>query len=207
MLFCRDTCIGRPPIDVNIEDIAFLRGLRFSWQRIAQILGISRSTLYRRINEEGLARNLSYTTISDADLDKLVADIKAVHPNDGERLMMVSRNIFVPRARLRGAIHRVDPINTALRRSVTIRRRRYVCAGPNAVWHIDGNHKLIKWRFVIHGAIDGFSRTVTYLHCSDNNRALTVLNLFTTATQLYGIPSKVRSDLGGENVEVWCYMI
>lgn len=166
--------------------------------------------MYRRLNEEGLSRNLSYTNISDADLDKLVADIKAVHPNDGERLMighLVSRNIFVPRARLRGAIHRVDPINTALRRSVTIRRRRYVCSGPNAVWHIDGNHKLIKWRFVIHGAIDGYSRTVTYMHCSDNNRALTVLNLFTTATQLYGIPNKIRSDLGGENVEVWRYMI
>jgi AraC-like DNA-binding protein len=205
-----NTIMGCPAINVNIEDIEFLRSLRFCWQRIAQILGISRSTLYRRLNEEGLSRSLSFSVISDADLDKLVTDIKDLHPNDGERLLMghlVSRNVFVPRARLQGAIHRVDPINTALRRSVTIRRRRYVCAGPNAVWHIDGNHKLIKWRFVIHGAIDGFSRTVAYLHCSDNNQAVTVLNLFTIATQLYGLPCKVRSDLGGENIEVWRYMI
>ena len=26
-----------------------------------------------------------------------------------------------------------------------------VAAGPNSLWHIDGNHKLIKWHLVIHG--------------------------------------------------------
>ena len=26
--------------------------------------------------------------------------------------------------------------------------------------HLDGNHKLISWRIVIHGGIDGFSRAV-----------------------------------------------
>ena len=195
---------------VDIEDIEFLRQLRFTWTRIAQILGISRSTLYRRLDEEELSIHLTYTVISDADLDRLIESIKAVHPNDGERLMighLASRNIFVPRARLRGSLHRVDPVSTALRRSVTIRRRRYVCDGPNAVWHLDGNHKLIKWRLVIHGAIDGFSRTITFLHCSDNNQAPTVLNLFTTAAEYYGLPSKVRTDLGGENREVWRYMI
>ena len=195
---------------MDIEDIEFLRQLRFTWTRIAQILGISRSTLYRRLDEEELSIHLTYTVISDADLDRLIESIKAVHPNDGERLMighLASRNIFVPRARLRGSLHRVDPVSTALRRSVTIRRRRYVCDGPNAVWHLDGNHKLIKWRLVIHGAIDGFSRTITFLHCSDNNQAPTVLNLFTTAAEYYGLPSKVRTDLGGENREVWRYMI
>ena len=29
--------------------------------------------------------------------------------------------------------------------------------------HIDGNHKLIRWGFVIHGGIDGFSRKIMYL--------------------------------------------
>ena len=31
----------------------------------------------------------------------------------------------------------------------------------NYVWHIDSNHKLILWRMVIHGAIDGFSVLMT----------------------------------------------
>ncbi len=88
----------------------------------------------------------------------------------------------VPRSRLHASIHRVDPINTTFRRNIAIRRRRYNANGANAVWHIDGNHKMIRWHFVIHGGIDGFSRTVVFLKCSDNNRALTVLDAFTLAT-------------------------
>ena len=72
---------------------------------------------------------------------------------------------------------------------------------------MDGNHKLIKWRFVLHGAIDGYSRVITFLHCSDNNRATTVLPLFTSAVNMLGLPHKIRTDLGGENVELWRYMI
>ena len=83
----------------------------------------------------------------------------------------------------------------------------YHSEGPNAVWHIDGNHKLIKWRLVIHGGIDGYSRTVVFLDCSDNNRATTVLRCFTKAVDNYDLPTKIRTDLGGENIEVWRYLI
>lgn len=75
------------------------------------------------------------------------------------------------------------------------------------MWHIDGHHKLIRWRFVTHGGIDGYSRTIVYLRCSGNNQAVTVLRAFVDAVADYGIPQKVRSDLGGENVDVWRYMI
>lgn len=74
------------------------------------------------------------------------------------------------------------------------------------MWHLDGNHKLIRWKFVIHGAIDGYSRLVTFLKCSTNNRSETVLQCFVEATEEYEIPSRVRTDHGGENVKVWEYM-
>lgn len=201
---------GRPAIDVDITDVEYLRNLRFTWTKIADILGISRSTLYRRLNEEGISHHTTYTNITDADLDQKVIAVKNLHPNDGERMMighLSRRGIIVPRSRLRASIHRVDPVNTAIRRSITVRRRVYHVDGPNCLWHIDGNHKLIKWRFVIHGGIDGFSRTVVYLHCSNNNRAITHLSLFVSAVQSHGLPEKVRSDLGGENVDIWRYMV
>ena len=58
----------------------------------------------------------------------------------------------------------------------------------------------------MHGGIDGFSRTIVYLHCSTNNRSVTVLTAFTNAVSKYGVPNQVRSDRGGENVQVWHYM-
>ena len=60
---------------------------------------------------------------------------------------------------------------------------------------------------VIHGAIDGHSRMIVYLHCSNDNTAETVLGLFTDAVQTYGRPLRVRGDRGTENTKVAEYMI
>lgn len=79
--------------------------------------------------------------------------------------------------------------------------------GPNSVWHVDGHHKLIRWRIVTHGCIDGYSRTVTFLKCSNNNRSSTVLAAFISAVEIHGLPERIRTDLGGENVAIWRYMV
>ncbi|CAB3996278.1 uncharacterized protein LOC110252499 [Paramuricea clavata] len=57
-----------------------------------------------------------------------------------------------------------------------------------------------------HG-IDGFSRLVTFGKFSTNNRAATVLQVFRGAVERYGHPVKIRTDHGGENVEIWRYMV
>ena len=60
---------------------------------------------------------------------------------------------------------------------------------------------------VTHGAVDGYSRIPVYLRCSNNNRAETVLTLFKEAVQEFGLPSRVRCDHGGENVDVSMFML
>ena len=63
---------------------------------------------------------------------------------------------------------------------------------------LDGNHKLIHWRMVIHGGIDSFSRLITFVQCFDNNCSEIVLDCCEKASLEYGIPSHVRTDCGAK---------
>ena len=74
-------------------------------------------------------------------------------------------------------MYRVDPLGVEQRSRHILHRRKYHVPGPNSVWHIDGHHKLIRWRINTHGGIDGFSRIPVYLVASNNNKAATVPRL------------------------------
>ncbi len=65
---------------------------------------------------------------------------------------------------------------------------------------------MIHWGIIIHGFIDGYSRLITGLRASDNNSAQTVLDLFLSAADRYGVPSHVRGDHGLENLYVAAFM-
>ena len=201
---------GRPSHEVDSREVQFLLSKGFTKTKIAEILGVSRQTLYNKISTWGQSQFLKYSAISDASLDLKVRDIKTTHPNDGEVMLaghLMSQGIRVQRAKLRASLHRVDPAGTAERRSVAVRRRVYHVDAANDVWHIDGNHKLIRWRMVVHGGIDGYSRLITFLQCHTDNRAESVLSAFMNGAQRYGFPRKVRTDHGGENIEVWRTMM
>ena len=73
---------------INMEDVELLHRFHFTWCQIADILEVSRSTLYRRIQDEGLTLDLTFTNITDSELDHHVEAIKRLYPNDGERLMI-----------------------------------------------------------------------------------------------------------------------
>ena len=198
--------VGRPSLDVDMERVEALRRIGLSLTEISKRLKISRSTLYRHFENTDL---VGYADIRDRDLDDIIVSYKRIHPHDGERMLighLRSLNIHVQRWRIRESIHRVDYSGVRERRIQLIQRRTYFSKGPNFVWHMDGNHKLIRWKFVIHGAVDGYSRLVTFLKCSNNKRASTVLESFTAAIQMYGLPRRLRTDLDGENVDAWDYM-
>ena len=100
----------------------------------------------------------------------------------------------------------LDSEGVALRFRLLVRKRSYNVRSTNSLWHIDGNHKLIRWNLVILGGIDGFTRIPVYLGCANNNRAETVFGLFIKAVEEYSLRSRVRSDMGGENIDVKRHM-
>ena len=110
--------------------------------------------------------------------------------------------LHVQRNQIRVVISRVDPRNTTLRWGALVLRRKYYIPLPNSLWHVDGHHALIRWRFVVHGSCGGKSRKVTFLKCSTNNLADTVLGLFKDAIKdNRGLwPLCIRVDHGVENV-------
>ncbi len=55
--------------------------------------------------------------------------------------------------------------------------------------------------------MDGFSRLIAYVKCSTNNQAATACASFNEGVAAFGVPEKVRTDHGGENIDIWLYMI
>ena len=86
-----------------------------------------------------------------------------------------SEGLSIQGERVRKCLAHVDPRNFRIRWAITVSQRAYLVAVPNSLWHLDSHDRsLISWEFVIHGAIDGFSRFVTFLHCSTNNTCVHV---------------------------------
>ncbi len=176
---------GRPSVFIDKEVIEELRGLSFTWSWDAKMFGVSRSTIIRRVNEYGLEHLQRFSEISDDQIDQIIREYILCHgPSTREPLLsgyFRSKGLFVQMHRIRTAINRVDPRNSALRWGALVSRRHYFVPWPNSLWHMDGHHSLIRWKFAIHVCCDGKSRKIMFLKCNTNNRAETVLGLFLNA--------------------------
>ena len=177
------------------------------WAAIAKCLSVSAGTLSRRRIQFGI---LDYSEVNEEEFDWNVRDILRITPFSAEtyvRGALRARRIYVQRWKIREALQRIDLVNRAVRRRCTIQRRLYNFKKPNPLWHIDSDHELIHWRFVLHGCIDGYSRAIVYIKCFSNNRAGTILQCFMDGIQEFGIPLRVRGDRGAEHVNVARFMI
>ena len=176
---------------------------------MSNILCMSERTVLRRMVEYGL----KITNFSNISNDQLGSDFLTLtndYPFCGEtilRELLKGRGIIIQRYRFKDSMHRVSEVGIQSRRKGRLKRRVYNVKGANHLWHIDTNHKLVKWYLIIFGTIDGYSRLPVSLECISNNKAPTVLACFLKGVHTYGLPSRVRSDKGRENILVADYMI
>ena len=200
---------GPPKFQIPKQLIVTLINEGFRVSDIANLLSVSERTLYRRMQEFNISK-CNFSQCTDDELDNYIVNVINEFPFCGENFLgqiLKNRGLHVQRYRLRESIHRVDNKGVSERKKNCLKRRVYNVKGPNHLWHIDTNHKLIRWNMIIAGGIDGFSRLITFLKCLDNNKAETLLKVFMDGVKTFGIPQRVRSDKGLENVAIADFMI
>uniref|UniRef100_A0A9J8A4I4 Integrase core domain-containing protein n=1 Tax=Cyprinus carpio carpio TaxID=630221 RepID=A0A9J8A4I4_CYPCA len=133
-----------------MAQLEYLLELDFTIPEISRLLHVSLSTVMRRMKEYRLSVKKTYTQISAEDLKKVVSEFIQQCPNSGYAMVsgyLKSLGIKVTRSTVRETLKAVDPVGTLLRglHLNFIHRRVYSVPSPLSLWHIDGNHRLIKW--------------------------------------------------------------
>ena len=138
---------GRPKYDLPRDQLLYLIENGFTTSRICSMLCISLSTLRRRMSEYGIRVRDTYSDISDIALKDLIIEAHLSFPNAGYRFVrgwLHQRGLRIQESRIRQLMREVDPIGVTNRFFRSIHRRTYSVSGPQALWHLDGNHKLIR---------------------------------------------------------------
>ncbi|KAA8577807.1 hypothetical protein FQN60_001058 [Etheostoma spectabile] len=109
---------GRPRVILSEEYVSELLNMGLSVKCIAKLVGVSRWTLQRRMNEWGLSVRGLYSDLTDDELDILVSAIHSSSPNAGYRMMMGllrAQGHRVQWQRIRASMHRVDTVGIVSR--------------------------------------------------------------------------------------------
>ena len=80
--------LGRPRKNIVREQVEHLRSLGFTWDEISSLLGASSKTIMRRAKMWNI---ITYSTISNEDLDGVIRNILTRFPSSGE--VMVSGHL------------------------------------------------------------------------------------------------------------------
>ena len=102
--------------------------MHYSWQQVADVLLVSRTTLWRRLTELRIPLS-SYSDISDHEFDCVMQLLVRDFPRNGVVMMwgqLRSMNIFVTRQKVYDSLMRVSPQCVQHRHSSTISRRGFI---------------------------------------------------------------------------------
>lgn len=114
----REGAVGRPALDVNLGIAVELHELGLFWKDIAPIIGTSRATLYRKLEQAGIPTKRDEADISDEELDAHMESLCKQFPFSGGTIMqghLEAKNIRVSRRRVQASLRRVDAEGVRLR--------------------------------------------------------------------------------------------
>lgn len=129
---------GRPKFEISRSQLEYLESMSFNWTTVARMLGVSRTTIYRRRVEFGMDTSVITTNVNSDELECIIRQVRKETPSLGERMVMGklrrALGVKASRSRVRSCLRAIDPINTALRwRGQLARRQPYSVAGPNSL--------------------------------------------------------------------------
>ena len=144
---------GTKRLVINKERLEYLLQQGFSVVSIAErsLLGrkVHRNTINNAIKKFGIRRK-KFSTLGDEEMKEHMMKYKESFPNSGALEMQAhlrSDGIIIQRDRCRRLMRIIDPDGVASRWAQTISRRQYQVPTPNSLWHIDTNHKLIRFYY------------------------------------------------------------
>ena len=75
--------LGRPSLNISREQLNYFLSHQFSVSNIANALGTSQSTIFRRMRDYGLPNRQNLPYLSDDELDDKIREILQEFPNAG----------------------------------------------------------------------------------------------------------------------------
>ena len=131
---------GRPKYNISEDILIRFRELGYSWKEIAEIMLVSRWTIYRRVREFGLETITGCNNISNEELDTIIRYFKHSHDITVGRSLILghlkSLGLRIQHHRVTKSLVRIDPVNSRIRWAQLIKRRKYSVPGPNTLMDI-----------------------------------------------------------------------
>ena len=168
---------------------------------------LSLRQLKRIVAKRGLFRRKNYSS-TDEVVEAIERELNSSGNSIGYRAMhqrlQTDNGLVVRRDAVRRVLRVLDPEGVEARLRHRLRRRTYRGKGPNRTWHIDGYDNLKPFGFCIHGCIDGYSRSITWLEVgpSNNNPAIICQYFLDCVKQVNCTPQIIRSDKGTGNTNI-----
>lgn len=142
---------GRPSYHIPKETLEYYIENGFTIKEIASLIGVSEKTVVNKLKEHGLSIRKSYSQLTDEELALLVEKKIQEFPSVGYKSIighLQADGYRIQGHRVRKSMRRMDPLGVMVRniflRTYRIKRRSYNVRAPNALWHVDSNHKLIR---------------------------------------------------------------